>query len=115
MNSLNTIIKYNWKPAVLGISFIANLNMNYYKNNVDGITGDCPIVEMCDGNNHILSSSKYRQYGGETYLFESIVPTLILGALSVPITSYYVYKNHKNNKLNEDDKKREGCLCGELK
>lgn len=115
MNFLTTIIKYNWNPVVLGTSFLLNLGLGYYKHNIEGVTYMSPIFDWCKGNSHIFQSCSYIEKDMLGGIVESCFSTPIFGGLSVPITSYYVYKNHINNKLNENDKKHEGCLCGELK
>jgi len=114
MNYLGKFAKYNWSPAVLGISFATNLGLTYYKYNIDGISKSSPIVEWCHGNSHIFSSSSYKERGGVDFIFEPMMITPILGALSVALVVHDVYENHCNNKVYKSDKKIGGCECGKF-
>lgn len=116
MNVIN-IIKNNWNPKLLLGSFIVNTGLSYYMYDIDGIIAMTPIVEFCDENTHIFSST-YRSKGGLGCVIEPLITTGIFGCASVPITGYDVYQNHINNKKYENNKKTNGkylCECGKNK
>jgi hypothetical protein len=111
------IVKYNWNSKFLLGSFIVNTGLTYYKYNVDGTSGICPLIEFCNESTHIFSST-YRSKGGLGCVIEPLITTGILGCASVPITGYNVYKNHLNNKKYENNKgtnEKYSCECGEIK